>query len=57
MPLPHFLTMIAVVVFAAAMTLWAAFAVGVPEMLLLLVALSGAVALHLVHDGRKNPRA
>lgn len=57
MPLPHFLTLIAAVIIAAAVTLSAAFAVGLAEMVILLSTLGAAVALHLAHDGRKNPRA
>jgi len=57
MPLPHFLALIAAVIIAAAATLSAAFAVGLTEMVILLSALGAAVALHLAHDGRKNPRA
>lgn len=49
MPLTHFLLMILAVALAAILTLWASFAVGVPEMALLLVALSAAALVHLRH--------
>lgn len=57
MPLPHFLLLILAVVLAAAVTLWASLAAGVPLLTLLLIALTGAVLLHFStrnghdHDG------
>lgn len=47
MPLPHFLLLIAAVILAAAVTLWASFAAGMPELLLGLVALGAAGFVHL----------
>lgn len=47
MPLPHFLLMILAVTLAALLTLWAAFAAGVPELALLLIALSAVALVHL----------
>lgn len=46
MPLPHFLLLIVAVILAAAITLWASLAAGVPLITLLLVALTGAALLH-----------
>ena len=54
MPLPHFLLMIAVVVMAAALTVWASVSAGVPLIALALIALTGAAVLHLSmrdHEG------
>lgn len=54
MPLPHFLLMIAVVVMAAALTIWASVSAGVPLIALALIALTGAAVLHLSmrdHEG------
>lgn len=48
MPLPHFLILIAVVVLAAALTLWLAAAKGVPLAALALVALVGAGLVRLM---------
>ncbi|MFV0300374.1 MAG: hypothetical protein ACK5IP_05770 [Paracoccus sp. (in: a-proteobacteria)] len=47
MPLPHFLVMIAAVILAAALTIWATLSAGVPVAALALVALTGAAVLHL----------
>lgn len=49
MPLPHFLLLMLAVVLAALLTLWASFAIGVPEMALLLIALTAAALLHFGH--------
>lgn len=49
MPLPHFLLLILAVLLAAALTLWASFVIGVPELALVLIALSAAALLHLGH--------
>ena len=54
MPLPHFLALIFAVIVAAALTLWAAFALGLAEIVILLAALSAAVALHFGHGGRDD---
>jgi hypothetical protein len=59
MPLPHFLALIFAVIVAAALTLWAAFAVGLAEIVILLAAHSAAVVLHLGQGGqdrRNDPR-
>lgn len=56
MPLPHFLLMIAAVLVAAFLTLWASFAVGMPELALLLIALSAAALLHLGHRNGHDHR-
>ena len=47
MPLPHFLVLIAAVILVAALTLWAAFAANTPVVVLAMVTLSAAAALHL----------
>ena len=47
MPLPHFLVMIAAVIMAAALTIWATLSAGVPPVALALIALTGAAVLHL----------
>lgn len=57
MPLPHFLLLILAVVLAAALTLWASFAAGVPEIVLVLVALSAAAVLHLSNRGHHDPES
>ncbi|MBW7055945.1 hypothetical protein KY389_04440 [Paracoccus bogoriensis] len=57
MPLPHFLLLIASVILAAGLTLWAAFASGVPLAALALVALGAALVLHLVPRDHRDPRA
>lgn len=57
MPLPHFLLLIASVLLAAGLTLWAAFASGVPLAALALVALGAALVLHLVPRDHRDPRA
>lgn len=54
MPLTHFLAMIAVVILAAALTLWAGLSAGVPPVAFLLVALSGAVLVHLNNRDRHD---
>ncbi len=51
MPLPHFLMMLVTVILAAALTLWAGFAAGVPLAAMVLVALSAAAVLHLRQRG------
>ena len=54
MPLPHFLLMIAAVILAAALTIWASLSAGVPLVALGLIALTGAAVLHLSmrdHEG------
>lgn len=50
MPLPHFLILVLGVILGAALTLWAAFSAGAPVVVLAMVTLSAAAALHLVHD-------
>lgn len=53
MPLPHFLLLIFMVILAAAVTLWASMAAGIPLLPLLLIALTGAVLLHFsTRNGR-----
>ena len=47
MPLPHFLILILAVILAAALTIWAATAIGVPLYALALIALSAAAILRL----------
>ncbi|MNU03330.1 hypothetical protein D3C72_2473130 [compost metagenome] len=47
MPLPHFLVLIFTVILAAAVTIWAASAVGVPLVALGLIALMAAAIAHL----------
>lgn len=54
MPLPHFLLLIMAVVVAAALTLWALLASGLPEISLLIVALSAALFVHLAHMGHRD---
>lgn len=56
MPLPHFLLMILAVVLAAALTLWASIASGLPEVALLFAALTGAALVHLGHRNRHDHR-
>lgn len=54
MPLPHFLLMIAIVILAAAVTVWATLSAGIPLAALALIALTGAAVLHLSmrdHEG------
>ena len=54
MPLPHFLLLIAAVILAAGVTLWASVAAGVPLAAPAIVALMGAAVLHLSmrdHEG------
>lgn len=46
MPLPQFLLLISAVILAAAATLWASLAAGVPLLTLLLIGLTAAVLLH-----------
>lgn len=47
MPLPHFLVLIVAVILVAGLTLWAAFAANAPVVVLAMVTLSAAAALHL----------
>lgn len=55
MPLPHFLLMLLAVVCAAALTLFLSFAAGIPMIVLVLVALTGALLMHLgPHDGHDH---
>lgn len=54
MPLPHFLVLIAAVIVIAALTLWAAFAAGTPVVVLAMVTLSAAAALHLSHGNGQD---
>ena len=54
MPLPHFLILILAVILAAAVTLWAAFSAGAPVVVLAMVTLSAAAALHLVQDRNRD---
>lgn len=56
MPLPHFLLLMIVVLLAAVLTLWVAFAAGVPELVLVLFALTAAALLHLDHRNRHDHR-
>lgn len=51
MPLPHFLLMLVTVILAAALTLWAGLAAGVPFTGFLLVVLSAAAFVHLRQRG------
>lgn len=51
MPLPHFLLLILSVILAAALTLWASFAIGVPALAFLIMALSAAAIVHFGHRG------
>ncbi|WP_372839928.1 hypothetical protein [Phaeovulum sp.] len=48
MPLPHFLILLALVIAAAAATLWFATSAGVPVAVLALVALVGAALVRLL---------
>lgn len=48
MPLPHFLAVLAAVIFVAALTLWAAFSAGGQVVALAMITLTAAVILHLV---------
>lgn len=48
MPLPHFLLMIALVICAAGLTVWAVSAAGLPLAALAVTALLGAAAVGLV---------
>lgn len=54
MPLTHFLVMIAAVVLAAGATVWAGLSAGVPPVAFLLIALSGALLVHLNQRGRHD---
>ncbi len=54
MPLTHFLALIAVVIVAAALTLWAGLSAGIPPAAFVLAALSGALLLHLNLRGRHD---
>lgn len=54
MPLTHFLVLIAVTILAAAVTLWAGLSAGVPPIAFLLLALSGAVLVHLNNRDRHD---
>ena len=54
MPLPHFLVLIAAVILVAALTLWAVFAAGAPVVVLAMVTLSAAAALHLTQSDRHD---
>ncbi|MEQ3643563.1 MULTISPECIES: hypothetical protein [Paracoccus] len=54
MPLTHFLALIAVTILAAAVTLWAGLSAGVPPIAFLLLALSGAVLVHLNNRDRHD---
>jgi len=54
MPLPHFLVLIAAVILVAALTLWAAFSAGAPVVVLAMVTLSAAAALHLSQGDRHD---
>ncbi|SEN66849.1 hypothetical protein SAMN04489859_101282 [Paracoccus alcaliphilus] len=47
MPLPHFLLLLMAVILAAALTLWLSFAIGMPEIMLALLALAGAALVHM----------
>lgn len=55
MPLPHFLLLIMAVILAAALTLWLAIALGVPEAALILPLLGAAAILHL-SVGKRHDR-
>ena len=54
MPLPHFLVLIVAVIIGAALTLWAAFSAGAPVVVLAMVTLSAAAALHLAQDRNRD---
>lgn len=54
MPLPHFLLMILAVLFAGLVTLLLSFAVGLPEVAVILVLLSAAALAHLGHRIRHD---
>ena len=54
MPLPHFLLLIMAVVVAAALTLGALLALGLPEISLLILLLGAALLAHLVHLGDRD---
>ncbi|WP_196053582.1 hypothetical protein [Paracoccus lichenicola] len=54
MPLPHFLVLIAAVILVAALTLWAAFSAEAPMVVLAMITLSAAAALHLAHGDRHD---
>lgn len=56
MPLPHFLIMLCAVIVMAALTIWASLQAGIALVVLLLVALSAAVLLHLGQRGHHDPR-
>lgn len=54
MPLPHFLFLIAAVILIATLTLWLSFAAEIPFVALSLIALSGAVFVHLAQRDRHD---
>ncbi len=54
MPLTHFLLLIMAVVIAAALTLWALLASGLPQISLLIIVLGVAALVHLVHFGQRD---
>lgn len=54
MPLTHFLMLIAAVILGAALTLWAGFSAGVPQIAIALVALSAALLVHLGQRDRHD---
>ena len=47
MPLPHFLLLLMAVILAAALPLWLSFAIGMPEIMLALLAQAGAALVHM----------
>lgn len=54
MPLTHFLALLVVVTLASGITLWAGLAAGIPPVVFLLLALSGALLLHLNLRGHQD---
>ncbi|MBU2956374.1 hypothetical protein Q4511_03870 [Paracoccus sp. 1_MG-2023] len=56
MPLPHFLMLLSAVIIGAAVTLWAAFAAGVPPMAFVLIALSAALFAHFGLRNNHDPK-
>lgn len=55
MPLPHFLLMLIAAIALAGLTIWAAFAMGIPAVLLGLIALVAALLTHVA--GKANSEA
>lgn len=57
MPLPHFLLLLMAVILAAALTLWLSFAIGMPEIMLALLALAGAALVHMSVRNHHDPES